>query len=577
MADNLKAASISAGLSPTEKKKVDDYNKSLTVHRELLNLPPDVATTVYNNKPENQKRILAENYGTEDPIVKPSRGWLGTAWAYTGGALKEGFSLGLAGLQNVSDFSTRVARTGLIALDQDLNLGDAWTVANDKGDKVFSPNRIEDAKEKFGNVAVDVAIRIARGETVADIAKTATPEQLRYLRLADKNQGLTKDQTSKKDQADRDLFQDTLDAVNAAKYSPGRFVANLILPASMEGSGFFYKAISGATDAAYRIFADPLLVAGKAKRALDVKNYAVDVLVGDTARGGTKLAEYFAKPSAINFWDEYGANLDALNKARTSKNLEAGMVAEENLKRLAPEFGPAVIRDMMKADLPVTNALTAKAYFENAAELGSIMNGSIGRRRVLAPRLDAPRKARVLLATTANRSFNIDKMGSKFVNDLFYGAPSTTDGVMKQLVDGVETISTLVKARTPGKDVGRFSMDMINYRIDRFKAKFTAIPFFKDDILDVTAIDAPEQMYRLARLVLPKSESRALSSAFAATEDVNARKDAFYGLWSTIAEIRGLKATEPGQLIVRQLTGKGETRFSVGRYGKAKEQQLDQV
>jgi len=247
------------------------------------------------------------------------------------------------------------------------------------------------------------------------------------------------------------------------------------------------------------------------------------------------------------------------------------MVAEENLKRLAPEFGPAVIRDMMKADLPVTNALTAKAYFENAAELGSIMNGSIGRRRVLAPRLDAPRKARVLLATTANRSFNIDKMGSKFVNDLFYGAPSTTDGVMKQLVDGVETISTLVKARTPGKDVGRFSMDMINYRIDRFKAKFTAIPFFKDDILDVTAIDAPEQMYRLARLVLPKSESRALSSAFAATEDVNARKDAFYGLWSTIAEIRGLKATEPGQLIVRQLTGKGETRFSVGRYGKAKD------
>jgi hypothetical protein len=56
MADNLKAASFSAGLSPKEKKKVDDYNKSLTVHRELLNLPPDVATNVYNNKPENQKK-----------------------------------------------------------------------------------------------------------------------------------------------------------------------------------------------------------------------------------------------------------------------------------------------------------------------------------------------------------------------------------------------------------------------------------------------------------------------------------------------------------------------------------------
>jgi hypothetical protein len=162
-------------------------------------------------------------------------------------------------------------------------------------------------------------------------------------------------------------------------------------------------------------------------------------------------------------------------------------------------------------------------------------------------------------------------MGSRFVNDLFYGAPATTDGVMKQLVDGQEVISTTVKARTPGQDVGRFSMEMINYKIDKFKAKFTTIPFFKDDVLDVTAVDAPEQMYRLARLVLPKAESRVLASSFAAIEDVNARKDAFYGLWSTIADIRGLKATEPGQLIVRQLTGKGQTRFSVGRYGKAKD------
>jgi hypothetical protein len=570
MADNLKTASFSAGLSPNEKKKVDNYNKSLTVHRELLNLPPDVATTVYNNKPANQKKILVDNFGNEDPATTTKRSPLETAWAYTGGAVKEGFNLGLAGLQNVSDVMTRGYRAIAIPLSQG-EIGFAWDEANDKGDKVFNDGRIEDAKEKFGQAAVDVAIRIARGETAAEIAETATPDQLRYLRLADKKQGLEEGQETKQNKADRDLFQDTLDAVNAAKFSPGRQLANLILPASMEGSGFFYKAISGAGDAAYRVFADPLLIAGKAKRLYDIKKYAVDVLVGSAAKGGTKLAEYFAKSSSINFWDEYGANLDALNKARTSKNVKEAIVAENNLKRLAPEFGPAVIKDMMKADLPVVDALTAKAYFENASELGSIMTGSIGRRRVLAPRLDVARKARVAVATTANRRFNIDKMGSRFVNDLFYGAPATTDGVMKQLVDGVETISTLVKARTPGKDVGRFSMEMINYRIDKFKAKFTTIPLFKDDILDVTSLEAPEQMYRLARLVLPKAESRVLASAFAAIDDVNARKDAFYGLWSTIADIRGLKATEPGQLLVRQLTGKGQTRFSVGRYGKAKD------
>jgi hypothetical protein len=212
MAENLKAASFSAGLSPNEKKKVDDFGKSLTVHRELLNLPPDVATTVYNNKPANQKKILADNYGTEDPATKPSRGWLGTAWAYTGGAVKEGFTLGLAGLQNVSDVTTRAYRAVAIPLSRG-EVGFAWDEANDKGDKVFNDGRIEDAKEKFGQAAVDVAIRIARGETAAEIAETATPEQLKYLRLADKKQGLEEGQTTKKDQADRDLFQDTLDAV----------------------------------------------------------------------------------------------------------------------------------------------------------------------------------------------------------------------------------------------------------------------------------------------------------------------------------------------------------------------------
>jgi len=564
MAENIKAAAFSAGLLPGEKKKVDNYNKSLTVHRQLLNLPTDVASKVYNSKPENQKKILADNYGNEDPAEKPNLGWFGTAKSYVGG----GFGLGLAGLQNVSDFTTRAYRAVAIPLTQG-EVGFAWDEANDKGEKVFNEGRLENAKSKYGQAAVDVAVRISRGETPAEISQTATPDQLKYLKLADKKQGLEKDQTTKQNQADRDLFQDTLDAVNAAKFSPGRQLANFILPGSMEGSGFFYKTISGVTDTAYRIFADPLLVAGKAKRLYDIKKYAVDVLVGDAAKGGTKLAEYFSKPTSINFWNDYGLNLQNLSKARAAKDANAALVATRNLTRLAPEYGPAVIKDMLDATLPVTNVLTAKAYFENAQDLGSIITGSIGRRRVIAPRLDLARKTRVNLATTANKIFNMDKMGNRFVNDLFYGAPATTDGIMKQFVDGVENIAATVKGSVPGKDVGRLSMQMVNYKIDKFKAKFTTIPFFKDNLFDVTSIDAPQQMYRLARLVLPQRESKLLATSFEAIEDINQRKDAFYGLWATIAEVRGLKSTEAGSKIVRDLTGKNQTRFSVGRYGKA--------
>jgi hypothetical protein len=169
--------------------------------------------------------------------------------------------------------------------------------------------------------------------------KSATPEQQKYLMLADPNQMNIPGIITENVKAARANFQDTLDDVNAAKYSPGRFIANLVLPSQLEGSGFFYKALSGTVDAAYRILADPLLVAGKVKRAVDVSKYALEVVVGKGA-----VAETFAKPSVINFWDSYGPKLDELSKAQSSvvKNPEEILRIKKDLEIMAPELGPAV-------------------------------------------------------------------------------------------------------------------------------------------------------------------------------------------------------------------------------------------
>ena len=263
MADNLKAAALAAGLSPEEQKRVDEFNKALAVHKELSNVPSEVGKAKFNKLTPEQQGNLQKNFGTEDPVTKPKRGFFGTTWDYTGGAL-------LKGLTEVSDLTTRAYRTVAIAADQNVGLGDAWTISNDKGDKVFSPERIADAKSKFGNEAVDIAMRIAAGERPEKLLKEATPEQKKYLMLADPTNKEIEGIDPKKVEAARGLFQDTLDSVEAAKYSPGRQIANAVLPGQLEGSGFFYKAISGTFDAAYRILADPLLVAGKAKRAYDV-------------------------------------------------------------------------------------------------------------------------------------------------------------------------------------------------------------------------------------------------------------------------------------------------------------------
>jgi hypothetical protein len=565
VAENLKAVGIAAGLTPAQQKQIDDFNKALSAHKELSNLPTDVAQQVYNQKTPAQQASLVQNFGNEDPTVKQKRGWFGTAWHYTGGAVGNavGYAGGhiLAGLGNVSDFSTRLARTALIATDQKLDLGTAWDTANDKGDKVFSPGRIANAKVKWGQDAVDIATRIASGEKPEVIMKSATPEQQKYLMLADPNQTNIPGFGSPEDvKAARANFQDTLDEVNAAKYSPGRFVANLVTPRQLEGSGLFYKALSGTVDAAYRILADPLLIAGKAKRGYDVSKYALEVVVGK----GT-VAETFAKPTVIKFWDSYGPKLDELAKAQSSavKNPEEILRIKRDLGTMAPELGPAVQQALIKADIPVVDVKSAQAFFENTKQLDTMLQGSVGRQRIILPRMDPLRQARIATLTTGRNFFNIDAVGPKLVDDLWFGGATDADGIAKTIVDGKEVFINMVKASTNPKDVARPSMSYIQKRLDRAKAKFAIAPLFKDDVFDVTAPDASSQIYRIAIQIMPKRESKLLAEAFDSIEEVGKKKSVYYGLWGTIAEVRGLNATQPGQQLVRYLTGKSQALYGL--------------
>jgi hypothetical protein len=566
VSENLKAAAYAAGLSDKEKGKVDSLSKLLAVHKELSNLPSELAQRQAGKYTPAQQDSLVKVMGNEDPMTQPSRGWLGSAWHYTGGQVANLGGKVLAGLQNVSDFSTRLYRTGAISLAEGVDLETAWKEANDKGDKKFNPNRIEDARSKFGNEAVDVAMRIASGEKIDEIIKTATPEQQKYLMLADPNR-VNIPGYDNKDQEEnaRGLFQDTLDAVQASKYSPGRQIANLLLPGFLEGSGFAYKAISGSIDAAYRVFADPLLLAGRVKTLNDIRKYSVEVITGSAAKDGVKFNQYFDLPSTKNFWDAYGAKLKDLRKAQDAKDTIAVTQIKKDLSILAPEFGPAVIQSFNKADEPIEDVLTAKGFFLNAKQTGEMMAGSNGRRKVIAPRLTPARQLRVATLTTANQLFNIDKIGNELVNAQFFGEDATDVGIYKALIEGKEQIVQSVQALNKSKKFGsvRFSTADINVRIDNLKRKVSIAPMFKDNELDVIAKDAPDQMYRLARLVLPQRESKLISEAFANTPEIGKRKEMFYGLWSTITDIRGINTTEPTRNIARSMVGKGKMKFGV--------------
>ena len=526
MADKLNAAAVAAGLSAEERKQMEALSKTLAVHRELSNLPQKTAEQAYASKTVDQQNALKRVAGTEDPATKSQRGFFGTAWHYTGGAL-------IQGLTEVSDFTTRAYRTGAIAVQENKNLADAWTTANDKGDKVFNPGRIDKAKSKFGSDRVNVAMRVAAGEKLSDIAASGSEEERNIASIAAQNKD--------------DLFQDALDATQAAKYSPGRQVANLITPEKYEGSGFFYKAVSGAVDALYRIRMDPFLVAGKVKRAVDISRYSLDVVVG-----GGKVDEVFARPQVQNFWNQYGAELSNYKKATKDGLTKEAVAIKNRLRVLAPEFGDSVIKSFIDIDMPITNADTAKAFFGNAKQLKEMMSGQIGRKRVMIPKMDLARAARVKTVTTANRFFDMDRIGPRFIDDKFFAGAATDDGVAQAIIDGKETIVTNVKAQANARKTARFSMAQIQYRIDRFKAKGSLVPFFEDSLFDVTSADGAEKVYRYARLVLPKNDSKLIAQAFDNAE-VGRKKEIFYGLQSTIADIRGLNVTKEGKVIADPL------------------------
>ncbi len=144
MADNLKAAAYAAGLTPEQKREIDILSKKVNKHKELLSLPADVAQKTYQQMPADQQEDMVKTFGQEDPIEKPGKGWLSTAFHYNP------LTLAFKGLIEVADATTRAYRAIAIPIVNEGKLGFAWDKANDKGDKVYNEGRIEKAKSLYG-------------------------------------------------------------------------------------------------------------------------------------------------------------------------------------------------------------------------------------------------------------------------------------------------------------------------------------------------------------------------------------------------------------------------------------------
>lgn len=548
---NLDAAALQAGLTGKAKEQADGLSKLLDSHKMLIGLPEKQAKQTFDKLPQDQQNAHVALFGgNKGPI-----GWLGDAAHYLTQGVKETIALPFKALNEVSDFMTRVYRTGAIAVDQGVDIGTAFKTAGDKGDKVFSPDRIANATKIYGQDMMSVAMKVASGMSVSEIIATGSEAEKQIASQAQ--------QLKDKDH----MFQDALDAAQAAKYSPGRQIANLILPGNMEGSGFLYKGISGVIDAGYRIFADPTLILGKAKKAYDAGDFLLYNMLGKekftygrnliaTAGNVEQVDRVFSNPRTQLLFNQYGSLLEEVKNARISKNRIAGAEAYQKARTLIPEFGDASISEFIEAG--VKDAETAANYLKNHADIKSILTGQAARKTPLVPTMSVGRAARVAFFTTANKVFNLDKAGQPIVKAI-YG--DTGETALVDLINKKSDIAALesVVGRTKGKIRDgsiRLSSNQIAGRIDRFARKFSTVPFFENGFFDVMEPNAPDKFYQLAMTTNTRYHSKVLREVFAAGDE-GQRRQAFIGLWNTIAETRQVTRTAEGKRFVDQFSGHG--------------------
>jgi hypothetical protein len=557
---NLAQAAFRAGLNPSQTRQIDGLASALSTHQRLSDLPKQYANEEFNKLPNNKKQSLVSMTGTGKPDDDPNRSWLESGAHYAFSPFKIAAKTLFDALDYASDTMTRVYRTGAIAANENINFGDAWGKAGRDGENVFIQDRINTAVSRYGNARVNVAKRIAAGVAPEIIFAEAQNEEEKRI-AAEAQQSETGDIMDP-------LLRDAVAEVNAAKYSPGRQIANLFLPKDLEGQGMLYSWISGSVDASYRLFMDPTLALGKARKIYLGGSQALKVTgkYAATAKLGSaeKVSKYFdttdifGTKNVQNLWTDYTERFTRYANAKTTDEV---VVARTALNDLLPELKDDFIVSFKsfgeKEFGGVWDLDTAKAYLSDAAKVESMLYGQAGARIKLAPRMTPARKARVLALTTGRRVFDLDKDSRALIQTM----ELIDDAALLQAVVGNETLSPaqagtalageIIKSR---QNIKRFTPEYFANRIDRIKAKFTPIASLIDDeAFDHSSKTAAQDFFRYSRMALGSYHAKAFTEIYSSA-DLGQRKAMMKGIQLTVGNLIGLDKTEGGRKLLKAMS-----------------------
>lgn len=548
---NLYQAAERAKLSSTQKQQINSLADMYSTHTQLTNLPINVASEKFNQLPLDKKKQMALMFGkSEEQKPEDNRSFIEEAAYIISRPIVEPVKAVFKAANWASDQVTRAYRTGAIATTEGANLADAWQRSGANGEQTFNPDRIRKATKLYGEDRIYVAQQVAAGIPLDQILASAQNDNQKQI-ISDASQNKDK------------LFLEALAKVNASKYSPGRQIANALLPEDLEGSGKLYNWISGTADATFRLTLDPTLALGKANKAYLAGKYALTKTIG-TAE---KVEDSFKSPGVVRFWEQYTKSLDKLDKSRKAGGLDIGEATGE-LRRLNPGFFDNGVNEALlkfaKEDFNgVIDINTARAFLSDAERVEPLFFGQAGVKVKIMPRLSPLRQKRLDFYTGTSRIFDLNKDSASFLRNIAFDEAdtqgiTTAQAAVMSLTGRAGEDARVAGARTAERINNsteifnrKFSIDSINRRLDKATAKFALIPDSRH-LGDFSNEKSVKAFGRYARFVYGRYGSRVVEDAYR-VGDIGQRRNLFIGLQSTVGELRGLRATPGGRRLLDTL------------------------
>lgn len=351
-------AAAQAGVSPNDAAYADAYSRANDLLTFMQQIAPEDQQQVFEHLSAADQSLLASTGFT--PAAPPShhRGFLGTLayWGSAGtrllGHTWRFVSTLLGGSTPVMEdpktgqryaidtrtgkwipisgdkfyaFSTVDAQGNIVPVKTS-NPIKLWQVTSN-GERYFDTLRLMDAQSKYSPDVFNLALRLATGESIEQIADY-DPQKIGDLSQI----------------AQDPSFLQAFADINAAKTDPGRMVAaNLGLhpnPKAMTG-GFKqkitdpYSVVSGSIDAAFDFFLDPMIVGGKVVKAAELARWGIK------AFDQTRIEQIMARPAMVRGYNNF--IIPRINTiAQSGSDSAAGGKAFEEIVTAYPTLHTAV-------------------------------------------------------------------------------------------------------------------------------------------------------------------------------------------------------------------------------------------